>query len=96
LIDRLRLVRSQGIGPVTCRQLIARFVNAAAALQLSGISRSEEALGLVEELLGPSPIPVDEIIRLSGAPSGSVQMASLELDLARRLDRHASNGVSLR
>jgi len=26
----------------------------------------DEALGVVEELLGPSPVPVDEIIRLSG------------------------------
>ena len=55
-----------------------------------------DALGLVEGLLGPSPVPVDEIIRLSGAPSGSVQMALLELDLAGRLDRHAGNRVSLR
>ena len=56
----------------------------------------EDALGLVEELLGPSPVPVDEIIRLSGAPSGAVQMALLELDLAGRLDRHAGGKVSLR
>jgi DNA processing protein len=56
----------------------------------------DHALGLVEELLGPSPAPVDEIIRLSGAPSGAVQMALLELDLAGRLDRHAGNKVSLR
>ena len=56
----------------------------------------ESALGTVEELLGPSPVPVDEIIRLSGAPSGAVQMALLELDLAGRLDRHAGGKVSLR
>jgi DNA processing protein len=54
------------------------------------------ALGRVEELLGPSAVPVDEIIRLSGAPSGAVQMALLELDLAGRLDRHAGGKVSLR
>jgi DNA processing protein len=60
--------------------------------QLNG----EDALSLVEELLGPSPVPVDEIIRLSGAPSGAVQMALLELDLAGRLDRHAGGRVSLR
>ena len=54
------------------------------------------ALGIVEELLGPSPVPVDEIIRLSGVPSGAVQMALLELDLAGRLDRHAGGKVSLR
>jgi DNA processing protein len=56
----------------------------------------EEVLASIESLLGPSPVPVDEIIRLSGAPSGSVQMALLELDLAGRLDRHAGNKVSLR
>ena len=32
LVDRLRLVRSPGIGPVTYRQLVARFGNPAAAL----------------------------------------------------------------
>ena len=56
----------------------------------------DDALGVVEQLLGPSPVPVDEIIRLSGAPAGAVQMALLELDLAGRLDRHAGNKVSLR
>jgi DNA processing protein len=54
------------------------------------------ALGVVQELLGPSPVPVDEIIRLSGASSGAVQMALLELDLAGRIDRHAGGKVSLR
>ena len=50
----------------------------------------------MEELLGPSPVPVDELIRQSGVPSGAVQMALLELDLAGRLDRHAGGKVSLR
>ena len=50
----------------------------------------------VEQLLGPAPVPVDEIIRLSGAPSGAVQLALLELDLAGRLDRHAGGRVALR
>jgi DNA processing protein len=63
-----------------------------AAEQLNG----DDALGAVEELLGPSPAPVDEIIRLSGASSGAVQMALLELDLAGRLERHAGGRVSLR
>ena len=50
----------------------------------------------VEELLGPSPAPVDEIVRLSGAEAGAVQLILLELDLAGRLDRHAGGRVSLR
>ena len=60
------------------------------------VNGEDNALGLVEELLGPSAVPVDEIIRLSGASSGAVQMALLELDLAGRLDRHAGGKVSLR
>lgn len=55
-----------------------------------------ETVVTVESLLGGSPVPVDEIIRLSGAASGAVQMALLELDLAGRIDRHAGNKVSLR
>ena len=58
--------------------------------------RSVDASGIIEGLLGPSPAPVDEIIRLSGASSGAVQMALLELDLAGRLERHAGGKVSLR
>ncbi|HVF36973.1 MAG TPA: DNA-processing protein DprA [Sphingomicrobium sp.] len=50
----------------------------------------------IEELLGPSPVPVDEIIRLSGADPSSVQLVLLELDLARRLERHAGGKVSVR
>jgi len=50
----------------------------------------------IEGLLGPSPVPVDEIVRLSGAEPGAVQLVLLELDLAGRLDRHAGNRVSLR
>lgn len=50
----------------------------------------------VEELLGPSPAPIDEIVRLSGLEPGAVQLVLLELDLAGRLDRHAGGKVSLR
>jgi DNA processing protein len=60
------------------------------------LNGDDNAVDLVEELLGPSPVPVDEVIRLSGASSGAVQMALLELDLAGRLDRHAGGKVSLR
>jgi DNA processing protein len=60
------------------------------------LNGNEDALRLVEQLLGPSPVPVDEIIRLSGASSGAVQMALLELDLGGRLDRHAGGKVSVR
>ena len=66
------------------------------ALEPASAEADANATSTVEELLGPSPVPVDEIIRLSGVPSGAVQMALLELDLAGRLDRHAGGKVSLR
>jgi DNA processing protein len=48
----------------------------------------------VGELLGPSPIEVDEIIRQSGAAPASVLTILLELELVGRLDRHPGNRVS--
>jgi DNA processing protein len=56
----------------------------------------DSALTDVSTLLGPTPVSVDELIRQSGASSGAVQMALLELDLAGRIDRHAGGKVSLR
>ena len=73
-----------------------RVASPAADYEPQGEQFDGEAVEAVESLLGPSPVPVDEIIRLSGAPSGAVQMALLELDLAGRLDRHAGGKVSLR
>ena len=59
------------------------------------IEVGQDVRAVVEELLGPSPVPVDELIRLSGSEPGAVQLVLLELDLAGRLDRHAGNRVSL-
>ena len=55
----------------------------------------EDERRAVEQLLGPSPVPVDELVRLSGLPSGAVQLVLLELDLAGRIDRHAGGKVSM-
>lgn len=55
-------------------------------------NRAREA---IMELLGPVPLPVDELIRQSAIAPGDVQMVLLELELAGRLDRHAGGRVSL-
>lgn len=47
-------------------------------------------------LLGHAPVPVDELIRLSGLSPAVVQTVLLELELAERLDRLAGGRVSLR
>ena len=49
----------------------------------------------VLELLGPHPVPVDEIVRRSGASAGFVSLVLLELDLAGRLHREPGGSVVL-
>ncbi|MGP7794802.1 DNA-processing protein DprA [Sphingomonas sp. CLY1604] len=46
-------------------------------------------------LLGPVPVPVDELIRQSGIAPAILQTVLLELELAGRLERHAGGRVSL-
>jgi len=62
---------------------------------LDPVDADEGIRARVEELLGPSPVPVDEIVRLAEAPAGAVQLALLELELGGRLERHAGGKVSL-
>ena len=79
------------------RPLETRVASPSVPFEPAGREEPDDSvLGRVEELLGPSPVPVDEIIRLSGASSGAVQMVLLELDLAGRLERHAGGKVSLK
>jgi DNA processing protein len=46
-------------------------------------------------LLGPTPMPVDDLIRLSGSSPAAVRVVLLELELAGRLERHGGALVSL-
>ena len=46
-------------------------------------------------LLGPSPISLDDLIRIADAPPAIVRMVLLELELAGRLERHGGGLVSL-
>ena len=47
------------------------------------------------ELLGPSPVAIDDLVRQSGLPIRLVHMTLLELEIAGRLERHGGNAVSL-
>jgi DNA processing protein len=46
-------------------------------------------------LLGPTPVSIDDLVRLSGASPAVVRMVLLELDIAGRLERHGNGLVSL-
>ena len=50
----------------------------------------------VLELLSPSPVDLDDLIRESGIPAASVAGIVLELELAGRIARHPRGAVSLR
>ncbi len=49
----------------------------------------------VVEMLGPSPVSVDELIRQCQISPAIVQLIILELELGGRLERHAGHRVSL-
>jgi DNA processing protein len=58
---------------------------------------SEEAgLTLILERLGPTPVPVDELVRQCQMSAAAVATLLLELELAGRVERHPGNAVSLR
>jgi DNA processing protein len=46
-------------------------------------------------LLGPTPAPIDDLIRLSGSSPAVVRTVLLELELAGRIERHGGGLVSL-
>jgi DNA processing protein len=47
------------------------------------------------DLLGPTPVAVDELVRQSGQDASTVQLILLELELAGRVERHAGGKISL-
>ncbi len=46
-------------------------------------------------LLGPVPVSIDDLVRLSGASAAIVRTVLLELEIAGRLERHGGGMVSL-
>jgi DNA processing protein len=51
--------------------------------------------GRIVGLLGPSPVSLDDLIRMSGLSPTLVRTVLLELELAGRLERHGGGLVSL-
>ena len=67
------------------------------AYAVPGVSADVEAEDrrAVTDLLGPTPVHLDELIRQSGLPPASIHTVLLELELGGRLERHAGGRVSL-
>lgn len=55
--------------------------------------RDNEVLA-VEALLSPTPVAIDELVRLSEMPSAAVAAVLLDLELAGRIARHAGGRVA--
>ena len=49
----------------------------------------------IVSLLGPTPVGIDDLVRLSGSSPAAVRTILLELELAGRLERHGGGLVSL-
>ena len=49
----------------------------------------------IATLLGPTPVAIDDLVRLSGASPATVRRVLLELELAGRIERHGGGLVSL-
>lgn len=81
---RPSLVRPAPFSPPSTRPLIP--------LDSDGDPRLQSKL---LDLLGPSPIAIDELVRQTGAPAQAVGAALLELELAGQLSRHPGQQVSL-
>ena len=48
----------------------------------------------IEELLGPAPVEIDELVRQSGATPSALLAVILELELAGRAERHPGNKIA--
>jgi DNA processing protein len=83
----------EAVGPIDGR-MVREPVRGFAAPAASG-EASDGDRGRIAELLGPTPVAVDEIVRQSGQPAAAVQLVLLELELAGRVERHAGARVSL-
>lgn len=96
--DGATLVRDAGdvtavIEPILGRPLPMREPEALP--EDAGETSDAGASARVLALLGPTPVAIDDLIRLSGASAATVRITLLELDLAGRLARQAGGLVAL-
>jgi DNA processing protein len=57
---------------------------------------SQDERRRIVDLLGPTPVDIDDLVRLSGASPSAVRVVLLELELAGRIERQAGGRIALR
>ncbi|MBV2143306.1 DNA-processing protein DprA [Falsochrobactrum sp. TDYN1] len=72
--------------------LLTQIDEAPASLQPYTTDRERD---LIIEVLGPTPIDIDSLVRYTGINADTAQLVLLELDLAGRLLRYPGNQVAL-
>jgi DNA processing protein len=80
--------------PILGRQIdlpVSEPEHAAAPLSEPGTDERTRVL----ELLGPTPVAIDDLIRMSGSSPTIVRTVLLELEIAGRIERHGGALVSL-
>jgi DNA processing protein len=83
----------EAIRPFKLRPLAQKNLDYTAPAASADASETERRTVL--DLLSPTPVAVDEIVRQSGLAPAIVQTVLLELELAGRLERHAGGKASL-
>ncbi len=83
----------EAIRPFKLRPLAEEKTGYTASLTPTDASESDRRV--VVDLLSPTPVAVDEIVRQSRLAPAIVQTVLLELELAGRLERHAGGKASL-
>ena len=83
----------EAVGPIDTRMVrepVQRYATAPVPMDAG----EGERRSLID-LLGPTPVAVDELVRQSGQAAATVQLVLLELELAGRVERHAGAKISL-
>jgi DNA processing protein len=83
----------EAISPLGARTVRQRALDYAAPGP--SVDADEAARRTIIDLLGPTPVQADELIRQSGISPAMVHTILLELELAGRIERHAGGKVSL-
>jgi DNA processing protein len=80
--------------PILGRSIEPPYEDSAPSEDLNTVV-SADARGRVIDLLGPTPVAVDDLIRLSGMPPAFVRMTLLELEVAGRIGRRDGGLIAL-
>ena len=82
----------EALGPIDARMV--REPVRAPAIAPAVMEAGEGDRRTVADLLGPTPVAIDELVRQSGCNAATVQLVLLELELSGRIERHAGAKVS--